>query len=57
MKGRLQDGGSLSHSFTREAREVGGGWKGEETGRERRPHCISFPRHQLEGSKTLISQN
>lgn len=41
--GRLQAGGSLSHSFTREAREVGGGWEGEETGRERGPHCISFP--------------
>ena len=47
-EGRLQAGGSLSHSFTR---EVGGGWEGEETGRERGPHYISFP--DIRGKQNL----
>lgn len=42
-EGQAPGWGPLSHSFTREAKEVGRGWKGEGTGRERGPHCISFP--------------
>lgn len=41
-KGRLPAGGSLSHAF-REAREGGGGWRGEETGRERGSHSAAAP--------------